>query len=128
EPAPIHPGLNTLLLSASSTPIPDIVALAVTTTAEGILNLPGANGAGAFAVATVNLGASGRITVSADTGGVAPAAISAVAALPLSTFICETSPMSGECLGTPATSVTTEIDGGQTPTFAVFVAGTGTVI
>ena len=50
DPAPIHTGLNTLLLSASATAVPDIVALAATTTNDGIVNIP--NGTGAFAVAT----------------------------------------------------------------------------
>ena len=68
DPAPINVGLNTLLLSASATPVPDIVALAATLTNDGIVNIPGANGTGAFAVATVNVGASGSITASADTG------------------------------------------------------------
>ena len=66
--APINPGLNTLLFSVSATPVPDIVALAATPTNDGIVNVPGANGAGAFAVATVNVGTSGNITASADTG------------------------------------------------------------
>ena len=60
DPAPINVGLNTFLLSASDTPVPDIVALAVTLSNDGIVNIPGTNGTGAFAVATVNVGASGR--------------------------------------------------------------------
>ena len=44
SPAPINTGLNTLLLSASATPVPDIVALAATTTNDGILNILGTNG------------------------------------------------------------------------------------
>ena len=60
NPAPVNSGLNTLLLSASNTPVPDIVALAATTTNDGIVNIPGANGTGAFAVATVNVGASAQ--------------------------------------------------------------------
>ena len=40
EPAPITTGLNTLLLSASNTPVPDIVALAATTTNDGIVEHP----------------------------------------------------------------------------------------
>ena len=52
-------GLNTVLLSASNTAVPDIVALAATTTNDGIVNVAGTTGAGAFAVATVNVGAPG---------------------------------------------------------------------
>ena len=68
DPAPINVGLNTFLLSASDTPVPDIVALAVTLSNDGIVNVPGTNGAAAFAVATVNVGATETITASADTG------------------------------------------------------------
>src|SRR5262249_54996769 len=59
-------GVNTLLLSSSATPIPDIVALAATIGKNGIVDIPGATGTGVFAVATVNVGASGNITASAD--------------------------------------------------------------
>src|SRR5262249_4113179 len=41
DPAPIIPGLNTLLFSASSTPTPDIMALAATLTGDGTVNVPG---------------------------------------------------------------------------------------
>jgi hypothetical protein len=78
-------GFNPLLLSASATPVPDIVALA----ASGdpcILGIPGANGAGAFTVATVNVGTSGSITASANTGS---------ATLPVSLSLCQTNPSTG---------------------------------
>ena len=64
--APIITGVNTLLLSASTTPAPDIVALAASD--GGIVNIPGTTGTGVFAVATINLGAGDTITASADTG------------------------------------------------------------
>ena len=52
--APVNVGLNTLLLSASTTPAPDIVTLGATFGGDGIVNIPEATGTGAFAVATVN--------------------------------------------------------------------------
>jgi hypothetical protein len=118
NPAQVITGVNTLLLSASSTPVPDIVALAATIANDGIVHLPGPSGAGAFAVATVNVGVSGTITVSPDTG---------TASLPLALSICETNPGTGACLGAPASSVTTSIAAGATPTFAIFTAATGNV-
>jgi hypothetical protein len=114
DPAPIASGLNTLLLSASVTPVPDILALAATATNDGIVNIPEAIGTGAFSVATMNLGASGTITVSADTGS---------AILPLNTFLCETNPASGQCISEIGSSVTTQINTNATPTFAIFVQG-----
>src|SRR5262245_4945558 len=117
-PAPINTGLNTVLLSASTTPVPDILALAATVTNDGIANIPGTNGTGAFAVATVNVGASGNIMASADTGS---------ATLPVSIFLCQTDPLSGQCISPINTSVTTVINANTTPTFAVFVRGSGNV-
>src|SRR5208283_4213636 len=62
-------GVNTLLASGSTTPVADVVALAASSD-SGILDMLGNNGAAAFAVATVNVGAAATITASADTGGV----------------------------------------------------------
>jgi len=118
HPAPVNVGLNTWLLSASVTPVPDIVALAATLTNDGIVNIPAASGAGAFAVATVNVGVTGSITATADTGS---------AALPVNIFLCQTNPATGQCISTIGNSVTTTINANATPTFAVFVQGDGTV-
>jgi FG-GAP-like repeat len=114
----IAPGLNTLLFSASATPVPDIVALAATTTNDGIVNIPGTNGAGAFAVATVNVGATGNITASADTGS---------ATLPVNISLCQTDPANGQCISGIGSSVTTQINANATPTFGIFVAGVGNI-
>ena len=118
DPALVIPGLNTLLFSASSTPTPDLMALAATLSGDGIVNIPGPNGTGVFALATVNMGAGDTITVLADTGG---------AILPVNIFICQTDPQSGACLSPPADSVTTMILSNETPTFGVFVAAAGDV-
>ena len=118
DPAPVISGLNTLLFSASATPTPDIMALVATLSGDGIVNIPGTNGTGVFALATVNMGAGDTITVLADTGG---------AILPVNIFICQTDPQSGACLSPPADSVTTMILSNETPTFGVFVAAAGDV-
>jgi hypothetical protein len=116
--APVVPGLNTLLLSASTTLSADIVALAATPTTDGVVRLPAINGAGAFAVATVNVGAGDSITVRADTGSVS---------IPVSLSICQTNPSTGLCLSAPSSSVTTSISAMSTPTFGIFVQATAAV-
>jgi hypothetical protein len=116
NPAPVNVGLNTLFFSASATPLPDIVALAAAS--GGIVNIPGASGAGAFAVATVNVGATGTITASVDTG---------TAALPVILNLCETNPVTGQCVSSISPTVVTQIDAGETPTFGIFVQGNGNV-
>lgn len=118
DPAPSTPGLNTLLLAASASPVPDIVALAATLTNDGIVTIPGATGTGAFAVATVNVGVGGTITATADTGGVS---------LPVSLALCQTNPTTGACLAPPASSVTIRIEANATPTFGIFVQAMGIV-
>src|SRR5262249_33199692 len=118
SPAPVNPGLNTLLFSASGMRVPDIVALAATTTNDGILNILGTNGTGAFAVATVNVGTSGTISVSADTGE---------ASLPLNISLCQTNPANAHCISGIGPSVTTQINANATPSFGIFVQGAGNV-
>ena len=123
QPAPVVVGLDTLLLSAAATPVLDVVALSATAGNNGIVDVagvgaaalaaPAADGAGAFAVATVNVGASGQVTAVPDTGGVV---------LPVSLAICQTDPGTGACIGTPGASVAVQINSGETPTFAVFVS------
>jgi hypothetical protein len=66
----------------------------------------------------VNVGAGDIITVSADTGG---------AILPVNILICQTDPQTSVCLSPLTTSVPTTILSNETPTFGVFVAGTGDV-
>lgn len=116
--APTVIGLNTLLVAASETPIADIVALAATPSNDGIVNIVGEGGSGAFAVATVNVGATAAITVSADTGA---------ATLPVSLLICQTSPATANCLAPPAATVTTTIPSNATPTFSIFATASGAI-
>jgi hypothetical protein len=118
DPAVGQPGVNTMLISASSTPVMDMVALAATLGNDGVVNIPGPNGTGVFAVATVNMGIGGMVTGSADAGG---------AGMPLNLFMCQTNPVSGQCISVVGPTVTAQVDAGATPTFAIFVAGGGMV-
>ena len=116
--AAVLPGIDTLLISGSTIPVPDVVALAATPTGDGIIDIPGTSGANAFAVATVNLGAGGTITATPGTGS---------ASLPIALAICQTDPSTGQCLAAAAASVSASIASNATPTFAIFVGGGGTV-
>jgi hypothetical protein len=117
-PAASNLGLNTLSLSASVTQTPDIIALVATATNNGIIDIPGVGGTAAFAVATANVGSSGLITASANYGS---------ANLPIAITICQTNPVSGQCIAPPGPSVTTTMTAGSTPTFSIFVKGNGAV-
>ena len=109
-------GVNTLLLTASSVLVPDIVALAATPPPRTNLIV---TATGAFAVATVNVGAAATITAVADTGGVN---------LPLIISLCESDPATANCKAPPSSSVTTSVGANATPTFSVFVFSTGALV
>lgn len=131
--APTIHGVNTLLLSASSSAVPDIMPLAVTPTQDGTLNLAisGAvamakataqgsgplsiNSLGAFAIAVMNLGAVGdTITAEASTSGLSS---------PRSLAVQQTDPRSGAIIGGNVKFLAP----GETATFGVFVGLTGSV-
>jgi streptogramin lyase len=111
-------GVDTLLLSGSTGPVPDVIVLAATTTNDGILHIPGQTAAAAFAVASSNVGTGAAITFSADTGSVT---------LPLTINVCQTDPATGVCVSAIGPSLTVSIAPNATPTFGVFVAASGTV-
>lgn len=114
-------GLNTLLLSASTTPVADVIALGATVTNNGIALLDGANRTGFFSLASVNVGSSEPMFVSVDTGE---------AALPLLAAICQTNSTTGVCENptVPSSSpVSVTIAAGATPTFAVFLSASETI-
>jgi hypothetical protein len=116
-PAVAIPGVDTIDLAISDTPVPDIVALAATITNDGIVHVTSSGGA--FAVATSNAGAAAQITAALDTGG---------SVLPVVAGICQTDPDSGQCLAPPAVSVAiNSFSAGATPTFSIFLTATGTV-
>lgn len=105
-------GVNTLQISVSANPVPDVIALAATPTSDGTLKVA-TGSAGAFAVATANVGVAGSILVSADTGSTN---------LPTTLTLCETDPTSGQCLAPPSATLTHTFAAGETPTFSIFAA------
>ena len=116
--APSQVGLNTFLLSASSTPVPDMVAIGATPSGDGVLRLPGSNGVHAFATAAVNIGGAGEVTATVDTGGVP---------LPLALTVCQTHPVTGACVFPPAASTTSALATNASATYAVFAQASGAI-
>ena len=105
-------GLNTLLLSASSEPVPDIVAIALTPSGDGVAQLPKESGLGFLSLASVNVGSLGSLNVAARL----PAGVEG------NLLLCETNPATGACLVPAGASVDVDINPGGTPTFAVFAS------
>ena len=112
-------GLNTFLLSASPTPVPDLIALSATLTNNGVMRL--ASGNGFFTAATINVGAAATISVTAETTD---------PLLPMTLSLCQTDPATSACINpsTPAAGpITVEIAEEATPTFAVFANATAPI-
>jgi len=107
-------GVNTLTLTTSNTPVPDVIAVAATGAGKGIVDVP-TGGASAFAVATTDIGAAGSIVASVDTGGFN---------LPATLTICETNPATSQCLAPPASTVVHNFTTGDQPTFSIFATAT----
>ena len=110
-------GVNTLLLSASPVPVPDVIALVATLQNDGIVTAP-LGGTGVFSVATINVGAASQIFVSADTGA---------AALPVSMLMCQTNPTTGQCVSAVMSTLSGFMNAGSTFTFGLFVTASGGV-
>ena len=108
-PAPVVSGLNTLLLAASNTPSTDIIALALAANGGTVVAAPGAPGA--FALATINVGATEVTTVAPSPSD---------PALPVTLSICQTDAQA-QCITQVASSVTLTVAQNETPTFSVFV-------
>lgn len=117
-PASVYPGINTLLLSASETPVPDVVALALTASGNGILEIAGPSAASAFVTASINLGSASPMNVTARASN---------PNLPLDVVICESNPLTAVCLSPPGATASLTIGAGATPTFSIFVTASGDV-
>ena len=113
-PAFSHAGLNTFILSAATTAPPDLLAVGVTPSGDGVVRLPSRDGTGFFAAAAVNIGSAGTVNVSADDGG---------RGLPLSLRVCETNAQ-GEWI-VCGNNLTRTLAAGQTVYYTVLVTGTG---
>ncbi len=118
-PAAVTLGVNTIDLSVNLIGVPDVIALAATNPDNGILTVPFSQGqAGAFAVATDNIGLAATLNVSVDTGGTS---------LPLSVAICQTNPTTGACLSPAEPTISATIATNAQPTFSIFATASGSI-
>ncbi|MBV9828722.1 MAG: YncE family protein [Alphaproteobacteria bacterium] len=118
SPAAIVAGLDLPVLTFSTTPTPDIIPISATATNDGILTVP-VNGAGAFAVAAIDIGAAGSLTALVDTQGVP---------LPLTLTICQSNASNnGACSSTLNSTAPATFATNGTLTYSVFVTPTGAI-
>jgi hypothetical protein len=115
-PASQTPGVNNFFIVASSSPVPDTIALMATVSGDGVVRIAG-SATQLFAIGTSNVGATGTVVVSADTGGVP---------LPLTLTVCDTTG-TGTCLVPPTPTVTVNYTAGTNRSFAFFVQASGSI-
>lgn len=127
--AKVVPTLNTFVMSANATAVPNMVAL-VNTTLDGNPNedadVDMYNGVGQFIVASASIGAAGTVRVSAApyTGFVSAAP---------SISVCELVPSTQNCVATPGPYVDVNVTAGSisspgsTPAFKFFVTENGPI-
>jgi len=110
-------GVNSFTLSIGTAPVPDILSIAATPSADGVIRIANSGAVNFMTAAAVNIGAGdgsaganeATITVTADTGS---------ADLPLTLQVCETA-STGGCLA-PRSSEVTSVFGSEAKFFAVF--------
>ena len=114
-------GVNTFTFSASNPPVPDVVALGATPSADGVVELPFSSNINVFSVASVNLGAGEELEIMAELSD---------PSLAVAISLCETDPVTSVCINptTPTTGpVTTQVNSDATPTFGIFVTSSAAV-
>ena len=112
----VDPGSQNFFLVASSSSVPDTVALIATISCDGVVHIPGANASDPSRSHRQRRRHRHHL-VSGDTGGVV---------LPLTLTICETD-SGGTCLAPPSPTVTVNYAGGTTKSFAFFVQASGSI-
>jgi len=125
NPAPVVFGLNTFLVSAGATPLPDMLSIVDTLTHDGIANVPGPTGTGLIAMAAIDIGAGGTVMCAPTSTPVGQPPRSLAA----NVSFCQTNAQ-GQCINpaTPGTSSTLTVANNQTVFFAAFIQGQGSII
>ncbi len=127
DAAPSVPGVNTLLYSSVDGPVADFLSTTATLDVPGVVRLPNDSGTSLFVAAVVNIGDGDSITATPSVQlGEAIAGLEPLQNPPEVVLeVCETDPLTSECLGERAPSVTRTLAANEVVTYTVFVRGTG---
>jgi hypothetical protein len=117
-PATVSIGINTLLFTASDTPVPDAIAVGLTPSNDGFARTGGVGGTGLFVIASANIGATGVLTARLRLSD---------STMPLQGTVCQTNPQTSQCLAPPAATATATIAQNQNTTWAAFLTATNTI-
>jgi hypothetical protein len=118
-------GLNTFLVTASATQIPDLLSIADTPTHEGITHIPGTTGTGLMVAAGINIGAAGTVTCAPTPTPIGQPARPLAATL----TICQTGSNS-QCSNpsTPGASSTLTVAHNEIVFFSIFARAQGVAV
>ena len=114
-------GINSLRLTFDANPVPDMIAIGLTSPNDGYAHTGGVGGTGIFAVAAVNIGVTANLT--ARLRVLDPAT-------PLTALLCETfssGPTAGQCKATQSATVNRTVNQNETTTWTAFVTSTGPI-
>jgi plastocyanin len=111
-------GLNTLLLTFDTNPVPDMIAVGLTPSNDGFARTGGPGGTGLLVIASDNIGSSATLTARARLSD---------PTLPITATVCQTNPSTAACFSPPAASVTAIVNNNDTPTWAAFLTASGAI-
>lgn len=111
-------GVNTLKLTYSSSPVPDMIAVGLTASNDGYSHLTGSGQTGVFVISTANIGVAGTLTARA---------VAFNGSIPVTTLVCETTPSTGVCKNPPSATVTRVVNQNDTATWTAFITATAAV-
>ncbi|PHP65192.1 hypothetical protein CSC94_19965 [Zhengella mangrovi] len=115
--APVTRGVNTASIGISDTPTADIIAIASTPVAPGVISTNGTEGNSFFASAGINIGTGETLVIEPRLTVPGPAVLG----------ICETN-SAGACIAGLQSSLTAPFSTDQTRTFAVHISANGQTI
>ena len=119
-PAASVAGLNTFLLTGTTTAPADLVSIAVTATNDGIMNVP-LGGTGFASLAAVNIGANASLQARLSPNPIGVSGRTLAATLSM----CQTNPNTGACITGQASVLNFTSNTNQTVTFSAFVTSNG---
>jgi len=111
-------GVNTFVISFAPDPVPDVIAISLTPSNDGVARITAPYGSTAFATATSSIGAAGTITARA---------VASDPTMPLALSICRSDPSTGVCLAPAAPSTQSFFGVNETATWSVFLTATGSI-
>jgi virginiamycin B lyase len=111
-------GINTLKMVIDNNPVPDMIAVGVTPSNDGIAHTGGVGGSGFFAIATDNIGTAASLTARVRLSS---------SSIPVNATICKTNPATGACTTAQGPNVTTSVGNNETDTYLATLQATGTV-